>query len=205
VTERKETMKKGERDALTQLIRRQAQVKKTAAIARSKELFADLEHQLGTIYRYDDDAVWKAATEAAQEEVARAQAIVAARCKELGIPEDFAPSLSFGWSGRGANGVASRRAELRKMGASKIMELEARALAKIEADSVELQAQIVSHGLTSEAAVAFLEALPSVAELMKPVEPVEIQQWILGVKHDRTQQQRRLGWIRDEDDGCIGP
>lgn len=113
MAKRKETMTKGERDALIQLIRRQAQVKKTGAVARSKELFADLEHQLGTIYSYDDDAVWKAATESAQEEVARAQAIVAARCKELGIPEDLAPSLSFGWCGRGANAVASRRAELR--------------------------------------------------------------------------------------------
>ena len=202
MSERKETMTKGERDALTQLMRRQAQVKKTAAVARSKELFADLEHQLGTIYSYDDDAIWKEATEAAKEEVARAQEIVAARCRELGIPEDFAPSLSFGWSGRGQTAVASRRAELRKIGAAKILEIESRAVAQIEADSVMLQGEIISHGLTSEAAVAFLEALPSVAELMKPVEPVEIQQWILGVKHDPTKTyQRRLGWIRDEDDG----
>jgi hypothetical protein len=111
------------------------------------------------------------------------------------------PSFSFSWSGRGETRDKERRAELRKMGASKILEIESRAIAQIEADSERLQGEIVSHGLTSEAAVAFLEALPSVEQLMKPVESDEIQQWILTVKHDRTAQPRRLAWVDDDGDG----
>jgi hypothetical protein len=42
-------MMKGERDDLIKLIKQRERVERTAAEARSKDLVADLEHQLGTI------------------------------------------------------------------------------------------------------------------------------------------------------------
>jgi hypothetical protein len=62
------------------------------------------------------------------------------------------------------------------MGLAKIIEIETNAKAHIAAKSVELQTEIISHGLTSDAAIKFLEKLPSVTDLMKPI-PFEIEKW----------------------------
>jgi hypothetical protein len=177
------TMTKGERDALIQLIKQRERVEKAAAEARSKDLLADLEHQLGTIFKYDRDEVWAEAKRAFDEALEEANVKIAKRNAELGIPREFAPSIELGygggWQGRNENGCAARRAEFRRMGVTKIIEIEANAKAHIAAKSVELQTEIISHGLTSDAAVKFLEKLPSVTELMKPIPLVEIEKWFL--------------------------
>ena len=54
-------MTKGERNDLAKLVRQNERLAKTAATQRSAELLADFERQLGTIYSFDDDEVWKAA------------------------------------------------------------------------------------------------------------------------------------------------
>ena len=100
---------------------------------------------------YDDDEIWKATTVAAQQAVDAAQAQIAKRSRELGIPKQFAPSISFGWHGRGQNGVKERRAELRTMAKAEIALIEKRAATEIEKYSVECQTKLVADGLTSEA------------------------------------------------------
>jgi hypothetical protein len=70
-------------------------------------IIAELEQQLASIYRYDQDEVWQEAAKAAQKVIGPAQEAVAARCKELGIPERFAPSINWTWSGRGENASVS--------------------------------------------------------------------------------------------------
>jgi hypothetical protein len=103
-------------------------VLKSAAKQRSAELLADFENQMGSEFRFDDDATWAKATEAAKREVAKAQVLVAARCRELGIPDRFAPSLSLEWNHRGYdNQVKSRKDELRKMAETRIEAIEAKA------------------------------------------------------------------------------
>ena len=58
--------------------------------------------------------------------------IVTARCRELGIPDRFAPSLSLCWHGRGYdNSVDRRKSELLGMAKSKIAALEAKAIVEI--------------------------------------------------------------------------
>ena len=108
-------MTKGEREDLQRLIRQREKVLKSAAKQRSSELLADFENQLGSIYSFDDDAIWKEAERIAKQEVEKANAKIAARAAELGIPKDFAPSVGSVWIERGANMVKARRNELRRM------------------------------------------------------------------------------------------
>src|SRR3954465_7211149 len=61
---------------------------------------------------------------------------------------------------------AKRRAELRKVAQAQIASLEQQAIVRIEQASVEAQTQIAITGLTSEAAHAFVEQLPSSESLM---------------------------------------
>ncbi len=159
-------MTKGEREDLQRLIRQREKVLKSAAKQRSSELLADFENQLGSIYSFDDDAVWKEAARIAGEEAAKADAKVAARAAQLGIPKDFAPKCSFSWYGRGENGVEKRRIELRKMAATRISAIEAKAITEIELGCLEAQTSIAASGLTSEAARAFLDHLPKLEDLM---------------------------------------
>src|SRR5262245_35972447 len=80
-------MTKGEREDLQRLIRQREKVLKSAAKQRSAELIADFENQMGSEFSFDDDAVWERAAKATKHEVARAQKLIAARCRELGIPD----------------------------------------------------------------------------------------------------------------------
>ena len=107
-------MTKGERQELGQLIRKREKVMKTLATERSAALLADYDAQSAKIYHYDDDEVWAGLAKDALSAVARAQAAIAERCTELGIPREFAPGLEVGWYGRGQNAAAQRRAELRR-------------------------------------------------------------------------------------------
>jgi hypothetical protein len=160
-------MTKGEREDLQRLIRQREKALKSAARQRSAELLADFETQMGQEYSFDQDEIWAAAAKAAEVEVAKAQARVAARCAELGIPKRFAPTLDLCWQHRGwENGVASRRKELRRVAETRIEAIEQKAIVEIEMSSVEAQTKIAAAGLTSAAAASFLEGLPSVETLM---------------------------------------
>jgi hypothetical protein len=128
--------------------------------------------------------------EEADKAIELAQIEIAARCKELGIPAEFAPGLSMFWHGRGHNAVAERRTELRRAAKSKIEAIEKEALSKIEGLSLEAQTQIIAHGLESEAAKNFLEAMPSLEALMPPVMVAEIQSLV----EAKRAQHRRLGY-----------
>ncbi len=161
-----ETMTRRERQDLAKLVRQRARLERAGAAQRKAELMADVERQLAAIYSYDEDDTWKAATEAAEQEVKAAKAKIAARCKELGIPKKFAPGLSVYWYGRGENAVAARRTELRKVAKTRLDAMEKTAQTEIERASVEAQTQLISDGLTSDAARGFLESLPSVESLM---------------------------------------
>jgi hypothetical protein len=104
-------MTRAEIDALQRLIRQREKVLKSAAAQRSAELVADFENQMGSQYSFDQDEVWAKAAEAADREVKKAQAQVAARCRELCIPNRFAPNgeLILRYAGKlGFEGVVSK-------------------------------------------------------------------------------------------------
>jgi len=87
-------MTKGEREDLQRLIRQREKVLKSAAKQRSAELLADFENQMGQQFSFDQDEIWERAVKSAEPVVRRAQEQIAERCRELGIPKQFAPDDS---------------------------------------------------------------------------------------------------------------
>ena len=88
----------------------------------------------------------------------------------------FAPQLlGPSWYQRGANAVASRRTELRRVATTRIAALEKGAKAEIERRSLEVQERIIVAGLASAEARAFLDSIPAVDSLMPPLRLVELE------------------------------
>src|SRR5215211_7263193 len=81
-----EIMTKGEREDLQRLIRQREKVQKSAAKERSAQLLAEFENQMYSEYRPQDDPIWEELVRVAQREVDKLEKLVAARCRELGIP-----------------------------------------------------------------------------------------------------------------------
>jgi hypothetical protein len=168
-------MTRNEREDLQRLIRQRDKVLKSAAKQRSSELLADFENQMGSEYAFDDDAVWAKAVEAADAEVKKAQAKVEARCRELGIPKQFAPGISLDWHSRGyGNSVEKRRGELRRMAETRIDSIERKAITEIELSCLKAQEQIAIAGLSTEAAKQLFQQLPAIAELMPRLSFAEV-------------------------------
>ena len=155
-----------ERSELQTLMRQREKVLKAAAKQRSADLLADFENQLGTQWSFDQDEVWRAAAEAAQAEVAKANKAIAARCAKLGIPKRFAPELDVHWYSRGENASKERRAELRRMATTRIAAIEAAAIVEIGRVTIEGQMAIATAGMELDAAKAFVGKLPSIENLM---------------------------------------
>jgi hypothetical protein len=141
-------MTKGEREDLQRLVRQREKVLKSAARQRTAELIADFENQMGQEYAFDQDEVWAAAERAAEVHVKKAQAIIAARCRELGVPSEFAPNITPHWHNRGyGNSIEKRRAELRKVAETAIAAIESKAVTQIELSCLDAQTQIAIAGL----------------------------------------------------------
>ena len=98
-----------ERASLLVLIRQRERVAKADVQERAAVMLADFERKLAAIYYPEDHPAWKAAHEAAKAAVADARERVAEVCRDLGIPKAFAPDLSAGWYGRGANASRAPR------------------------------------------------------------------------------------------------
>jgi hypothetical protein len=168
-------MSKGEREDLHRLIRQREKVLKSAAKQRSAELLADFENQMGSEFAFDDDDVWKQAASEVAAEIKKAKQRVAARCRELGIPDRFAPTLSMHWHHRGyGNSLDERRKELRRMAQAQIEAIEAKAVTEIELTCLEAQTQLALAGLRTEAARGFVAKLPGIETLMPRLSFAEI-------------------------------
>ena len=168
-------MTKGERNDLASLVRKRERLSKTVASQRSAELLADFEAQLGAIYSFDNDETWAAARLSAEAAVADAQAKIAKRNKELGIPADLGPGLHMSTYGRGQNASRERRTELRRMAVTRIAAMEKAARTAIETHSLDAQTELLASGLTSDAAKLFLEKMPTAETLMPLLDAVEIK------------------------------
>jgi len=182
-----EVMTSKDRDLLAKVARQRARVAKSTVALRQAQLLADFEEQSSAIYSAQDEA-WAEVTAQAQEMVRQADEQVAAACRERNIPEEFRPSLNLSWYGRGGNSKAARRAELRKL-AERQIEAAAKA-AKLEIDraDAEVQVELLTGALTTEAARRFLERIPSPEELMPAVRLEQLEQQV------PRRQQRELPW-----------
>jgi hypothetical protein len=169
---------RAERENLLRLAKMRERVAKTGLTQRSAQLLAEFEQQMASEYSYDQDATWKAAVTVAGREVKKAEAQIAERCRELGIPDRFAPGLHLSWYDRGENAVGKRRTELRFVARSRIAEIEKTARSTIVQASLEVQTEILRTALGSAAAVTFLDRMPSVEQLMPPLTIAAIEQML---------------------------
>ena len=130
---------------------------------------------MGSEYFSKDDPAWAEAEKAARLAADKANAAIAARCRDLGIPKQFAPCLHTVWAHRGYDNMLShRREELRRMATTQIEAIERKAITEIEMSCLDAQTQLATSGLTSQAAKAFIEAFPSIDRLMQPLSLREI-------------------------------
>lgn len=159
-------MTKGERNDLVALIKKNEKLLKTAAKQRALELMADFEKQISQIFNYRSTIRTRFGKPPAEQEIKKAKIVIAERCRELGIPPEFSPGLDMQWYDRGQNASRERRVELRRVAKTQIDAMEAAAKTEIERASVESQTALISDGLTSEAAQAFLEKMPTADTLM---------------------------------------
>jgi hypothetical protein len=166
---------KAERDELARLCRRREKLAKAAATARASELRADFEKQMAAVYSFDRDEVWRRAYEVADAATEAANRAIADRCRTLGVPVEFAPSITTYWRSRGQNAVRERRDELRKVAYSRIDQKEKDAKFQIEQSSLEVQTRLVAGGLQSAEAKAFLDSMPTPEMLMPAFTVAEIE------------------------------
>jgi hypothetical protein len=161
---------------LIRLIKQRERVAKTAAEQRSAAMLAEFEQQISKAHSFATNDVWKAATQAAMEAAREASEKIMAEADRLGIPAEFQPKVSFSWLQRGENAYECRRAELRRVAKAEIDAMEKVARVQIESESVRAQTEVIAHGLQSDAALEFLESLPTIESMMPALDISAIQQ-----------------------------
>ena len=189
---RSSALSRSETHDLSMIIKDRTKVLRAHAEEQAAACIADFEKKLAAVYEFDQDEVWKAATEEARKVVAECQEKIAKRCQKLGIPRTFAPEIGMSWLGRGENALASRRAELRRVAQSSIAAMTKAAITKIEKQSLELRTQVVAMGLLSDGAKVFLDSLAPVEEAMHSLDFAEIEQKLDRDHQQRIEQRRRF-------------
>jgi hypothetical protein len=178
---------------LSMIIKDRTKVLKRHAEEQAAACMADFEKKLSTIYTYDQDEVWKKATEEAMTVVAKAQETIEARCKKMGIPKDLAPQLQLSWQGRGQMKMASRRDELRRVAKAECQAMLTAAMTKIEKQSLDLRTQVITMSVMTPEATMFLESLAPVEEAMHAIDFGAIETKMIADKR-KQEGQRRLGY-----------
>ncbi len=159
-------MTKAERNDLLSIGRKRERVALDDADVRAAQLKTDFENHLSAIYSWDQHEKWAEVYAKAKEIERHGNSVVAEACRELGIPPQFAPSMTIGWRSRGENASASRRAELRRAAYAQIDEWCKTAKHVIRKRSAETQTNLLARGLTTAEAHLFLSAMPTPEELM---------------------------------------
>ena len=167
-------MTKSEREELAKLVRERAKLGRVMAAERSAELLAEAEAQLAEIYSVEDER-WADVTREAEDAIAKLEGELADRCTAARIPEIFRPRLNLGWSGRGQSGNKARRTELRRVLQSRIAAMEAKAVTKIDVAKVEALTEIARDGLETTTAMAFIDKMPTPAQLMPTFDRGELR------------------------------
>jgi hypothetical protein len=168
-------MTKGERDELAKITKARGRVARQRVEAVKAELSADVEAKLSAQFSADDE-LWREANKIADQAERDANAVIAQRCDEQGIPADFRPKRRSYWQPRGDNLDPRRRAELRKLATARLDQIAKSAKLEIEAQEAETLAALYAGGLTSEAAQEFLAKMPDPRSLMPTIELDELKQ-----------------------------
>ena len=167
-------MTRGERTELATLVKMRARVAKDDIGSRQAQLLADVEAQLAAHYSPRHEA-WADVTEQAEKMVKSVDADIAARCRELGIPERFRPSINVAWYGRGENADKNRRAELRKVAETRLAASAKAAKVEIDRSTADLLTTLAAGALESSESRGFLESMPSIDALMPRLSLPELE------------------------------
>lgn len=167
-------MSNAERERLLKVARLREKVANGAVTARSRQLMADFEQQLASVYSFDQEEVWAESMHAAKAAADVSDRAIAADFERLGIPARFRPSITCSWFGRGENASKERRAELRKVAQTRIASDEKLAHTEIERLSSEVQIELLAHGM-SPVALALLEQMPRVDQQMQALQVDEVE------------------------------
>jgi hypothetical protein len=173
-----ERLTKADRQDLARLARLRGKQARTEADQRTKVLAVEVEDLLTAEFSARDE-LWAEATAIAQEAVRKANELIVARCADLGIPAKYAPRVEVGWEARSFSfSDSKRRGELRKLAEAKLAALAATAKTAIDAKTLEVETALITGGLESGEARAFLDAMPTAEQLMPALGLDDI-----GVKH----------------------
>jgi hypothetical protein len=187
------TMTRYEGERLERLCRDRERIAKAAVDARAAEIWAHFQQQLCARYDFDQDQVWKASYQRAEMIVAQAQRDIAAESKKLGILPEFAPSLILGWRDSGQNACKERRRELEKLGRAELDARTKKAKGIISLAAAEVRVKLLDGLLESDQAKAFLESMPTAADLLPQINYKELEDAILA-------PQRHFGLVTDATD-----
>jgi hypothetical protein len=160
-----EKLTRTERKDLSELVKMQMRVAKAEVDARKAELLAEFEEQLATEFEARDER-WEEFFLEGKQAVERANAEIQKAMARSGIPEKFRGGLGVSWYPRGENLDPRRRMELRRVGQTKIDAHAKLAKAQIEAAGVQALTELAVEGLTSNAAQAWIQRLPTAVELL---------------------------------------
>ena len=127
--------------------------------------FSGVEARLSAAFEADDEK-WTHATTLARQAVEEADATLARICAENGIPDRFRPRIVANWYSRGETADPKRRAELRTLARARVDASRQEGYHLIEKWQAEAQTRILTGTLESDAAKAFLDAMPSAESLL---------------------------------------
>jgi hypothetical protein len=161
-------MTKADRAELGRLMRLRAKAAKDEIESHAARVLANIEAQLAAQYPADH-AAWADVTDHARRVIAEADTQIAQRCRELGIPERFRPSIHCSWYNRGENAMKDRRAELRRVAQTELAARVKAAKNTVDRRTADLLTQLAAGMLESSQAKDFLNAMPSVDDLMPPI------------------------------------
>jgi hypothetical protein len=190
---------KVEREELRGILKGRSRLAGKVIEQRAAELLADIEKQLATKYKIDD-AAWRDLAAVANGVVEKADAEVAQRCRALGIPEEFRPSLSLFWYDRGGNADKKRRDELRRMAVTRINAMAKQAQVEIQSKALDGQELLARSALESAAAQQFLALMPSVKSLMPALDVSSLGPLALPPSKKDEEDEGDEEWRADEDD-----
>jgi hypothetical protein len=158
-----------EREQLIRLARLHAKQAKTDAAERRTILEAEIADLTAAEFEARDQ-LWADAVIIAEEAAAKANAIIAARCVDLGIPAKYAPGLDLGFHARSRSFAdGQRRAELERLAKKRLDALTAAAKASIDRKLLETETELIAGSLESADARAVLARMPTAEQLMPPL------------------------------------
>jgi hypothetical protein len=148
---------------------------KSGGPALQAKLQRAFEVELDKIYPLQADEVWQKQQQLVHELWQQCQNRVQKRCEELKIPKPFQPFIAEPvWSKSLVRLFKELRAALRAQAYKRIAWMITERFEEIDWESARVQLEIIAASELTETARTFLESLPKVDELIRPLTAQEI-------------------------------